>query len=197
MFFFFPAARSKPLYVERLFNSHQQRPCFVLFFFPQLRSDLQSLEPLVQTEETSAASSSSPPPISPACSLDSPVSPTSLTEADSTETSSVKPRRRSGRSRPRPISDYAQLVSRKHLIPEEAAEQYDEERTSDTLLHHVCGDNRNGVRSENCGMNGDVQRHRPISVIGAVDLFPSDSQLEEDCLPSVSFACFNVPCLLF
>lgn len=196
MFFFFPAARSKPLYIERLFNSHQQRPCF--FFLPQLRSDLQSLEPLVQTEETSAASRS-PPPISPACSLESPVSPTSPTEAaaDSTETSSVKPRRRSGRSRPRPISDYAQLVSRKHLIPEEAAEQYDEERTSDTLLHHVCGDNRNGVSSENCGMNGDVQRHRPISVIGAVDLFPADSELEEDCLPSVSFACFNFPYLLF
>ncbi|XP_037549895.1 spermatogenesis-associated protein 13 [Nematolebias whitei] len=116
----------------------------------------------------------------------SPVSPTSPTDAaaDSTETSSVKSRRRSGRPRPRPISDYAQLVSRKHLIPEEAAEQYDEERTSDTLLHNVCGDNRNGVSSENCSMNGDVQRHRPISVIGAVDLFPADSELEEDCLPS-------------
>lgn len=168
-----------------------------LFLPHQLRSDLQSLEPLVQTEDVSAASSS-PPPFSPARSSESPVSPTSPTEAaaDSTETSSVKSRRRSGRPRPRPISDYAQLVSRKHLIPEEAAEQYDKERTPDTL-HDVCGDDRNGTSSENCSMNGDVQRHRPISVIGAVDLFPADSELEDDCLPSVSFTCFNFPYILF
>ncbi|XP_013857712.1 spermatogenesis-associated protein 13 isoform X2 [Austrofundulus limnaeus] len=149
----------------------------------EVRSELQKLEPLLQTEETPAATSS-PPSISPTCSSESPVSPTSSTEADSTEASSVKPRRRSGRPRPRPISDYAQLVSRKHFIPEEVTEQFDEDRTSDTLLQKVCSDNRNGVAPENCNLNGDVQKHRRISVIGAVGLFPADAELEEDRPPS-------------
>ncbi|XP_017262064.1 uncharacterized protein spata13 isoform X1 [Kryptolebias marmoratus] len=151
-------------------------------FIPNLfRSNLQGQEPLLQSE--GSAATSSPPPVSPTCSLESPTSPTE-SAADSTETSSVRPRRRSGRPRPRPISDYAQLVSRKRLIPEEVAKQYDGERTSDTLLHEACSDNSNRVNPENCGMNGDVQRHRPVSVIGAVDLFPPDSELEEDRLPS-------------
>uniref|UniRef100_A0A1A7Y0E4 Spermatogenesis associated 13 n=1 Tax=Iconisemion striatum TaxID=60296 RepID=A0A1A7Y0E4_9TELE len=142
----------------------------------EVSSHVRGQNPLLQTEEVFAATSS--PPISPTCLPESPTSPTSPT--DTAETSSVKPRRRSGRQRPRPISDYAQLVSRKHLIPEEVAEQHDEERTS-----VLCRDRSdNGNNPEMCGMNGDAPRHRPVSVIEAVDLFPADVELKEDRLPS-------------
>ncbi|PWA17960.1 hypothetical protein CCH79_00004188, partial [Gambusia affinis] len=130
-----------------------------------VKSHLQEQESISRTEKVS----------------NSPVSPTPLTDgaAASTETASVKPRQRSGRPRPRPISDYAQLVSRKHCIPEEV-----EERTSDAQLQENCSSNGNGSNPDNCSLNGEVQRHRPVSVIGAVDLFATDTELKEDRLPS-------------
>ncbi|MEQ2217688.1 hypothetical protein XENOCAPTIV_019137 [Xenoophorus captivus] len=154
----------------------------------EVKSHLLEQGPLLQTEEVSTAASS-PPPDPSTCLSNTPASPTSPTDgaAASTETTSVKPRRRSGRPRPRPISDYAQLVSRKHCIPEEVAEPNYEERTSDTRLHVKCSSDGNGSSPENCSSNGDVQRHRPVSVIGDVDLFPADTELKEDRLPSVSF----------
>ncbi|KAM6900549.1 spermatogenesis-associated protein 13 [Xenentodon cancila] len=146
----------------------------------EVTSYRQEQKSLLQTEEYSPATSSTPS-VSPACLLESPVSPTSPTD---TETPSVKPRRRSGRPRPRPISDYAQLVSRKHSIPEEAAELLLEERTADALLHKDCSDHGNGNSPESSSMKGDVQKQRPISVAGAVvDLFPADADLKEDRLP--------------
>ncbi|XP_041823605.1 spermatogenesis-associated protein 13 isoform X2 [Melanotaenia boesemani] len=143
---------------------------------------LQRREALLQSEDISTATSSTPP-VSPTSLSDSPTSPTDAA-ASSTETPSVKPRQRSGRPRPRPISDYAQLVSRKHCIPEEVAELHNEERTTDTVQHKDSSGNNNGDTPENQSMNGDVQRQRPISVIGAVDLFPADAELKEDQLPS-------------
>ncbi|MEQ2235611.1 hypothetical protein ILYODFUR_004048 [Ilyodon furcidens] len=151
----------------------------------EVKSHLLEQGPLLQTEEVSTAASS-PPPDPSTCLSNTPASPTSPTDgaAASTETTLVKPRRRSGRPRPRPISDYAQLVSRKHCIPEEVAEPNYEERTSDTRLHVKCSSDGNGSSPENCNSNGDVQRHRPVSVIGDVDLFPADTELKEDRLPS-------------
>ncbi|XP_068437513.1 spermatogenesis-associated protein 13 [Clinocottus analis] len=139
-------------------------------------------EALLQTEEDSPTTSSTLP-ISPTCLSESP-------KDASTETSVVKPRRRSGRSRPRPISDYGQLVSRKHSIPEEVAELRAEERTAHPSLHKDCSGSDacgNGESPENCNINGDAQgtRQRPISVIGVVDLFSSDTEEKDDRLPSL------------
>ncbi|XP_019943070.2 spermatogenesis-associated protein 13 isoform X1 [Paralichthys olivaceus] len=157
----------------------------------QVKVTSEVREAFLNTVEMSPTTSSSTPPISPTSLSESPVSPASPTDAATmtTETSSVKPRRRAGRSRPRPISDYGQLISRKHPIPEEVAEMHAEERTENVSPHKDCSDDDmcvNRESPENCGMNGDVQcrRHRPVSVIGAGDLFPPDAEEREDRLPS-------------
>uniref|UniRef100_A0A669C9F7 Spermatogenesis associated 13 n=1 Tax=Oreochromis niloticus TaxID=8128 RepID=A0A669C9F7_ORENI len=148
------------------------------------------LQALLQTEELSPSTSSTPP-ISPSSASESPISPTSPTDeaTPTTETSSVKSRRKSGRPRPRPISDYGQLISRKHSIPEEVGELLSEERSANPLQRKDGTGNdayMNGESPESCSMNGDIQarRQRPISVIGPVDLFPPDAELKEDNLPS-------------
>ncbi|KAM9712630.1 uncharacterized protein spata13 isoform 1-T1 [Menidia menidia] len=133
--------------------------------------------------EDISPSNSSTPPVSPACPPESPASPTDAA-ASPTETPSVRPRRRSGRQRPRPISDYAQLVSRKHCIPEEVSEPHNEGRTADPLQLRDCSGNENGHSPESHSMNGDVQKQRPVSVIGAADMFPPDAELKEDRFPS-------------
>lgn len=141
---------------------------------------------LLQAEDVSPTTSSTPP-VSPTFLPDSPTSPTDAPQASSTEISAVKPRRRSGRPRPRPISDYGQLISRRPIIPEEVAELHAEERTAS--LHKDCsGDDAcgNGESPESCSMNGDVQarRQRPVSVIGVGDVFPPDAEEKDDRLPS-------------
>ncbi|XP_034025411.1 spermatogenesis-associated protein 13 [Thalassophryne amazonica] len=119
-----------------------------------------------------------------------PVSPTSLSHTDeSIETSAVKQRRRTGRPRPRPLSDYGQLASRKHFIPEEEAELRIEERTTDAALlkNFRCSDRCDHLESlENCSMNSDVQTRklRPVSVIGVVDTYAADAEEKDDSLPS-------------
>ncbi|XP_025766066.1 spermatogenesis-associated protein 13 isoform X2 [Oreochromis niloticus] len=156
----------------------------------EVTSDHQGREALLQTEELSPSTSSTPP-ISPSSASESPISPTSPTDeaTPTTETSSVKSRRKSGRPRPRPISDYGQLISRKHSIPEEVGELLSEERSANPLQRKDGTGNdayMNGESPESCSMNGDIQarRQRPISVIGPVDLFPPDAELKEDNLPS-------------
>ncbi|XP_027860897.1 uncharacterized protein spata13 isoform X1 [Xiphophorus couchianus] len=165
-------------------EASQQQPDFASI--PnEVKSHLQEQESILLTEKVPPAGSS-PPPDPPACLSNSPVLPTPPTDgaAASTETTSVKPRQRSGRPRPRPISDYAQLVSRKHCIPEEVTETNYEERTSDAQQQENCSSNGNGSNPDNCSLNGEVQRHRPVSVIGAVDLYATDTELKEDHLPS-------------
>lgn len=126
--------------------------------------------------------------VSPTHLSESPVSPTSSEDAasPSAETPSVKPRRRTVRPRPRPLSDYVQLVSRKHPIPEEAAELNHEERTADTLSQKGCSDFENESSPKSYSMSGGAQIQRRMSVAGAVDLFPADAQLKEEHLPPVS-----------
>lgn len=72
-----------------------------------------------------------------------------------------------------------------------------EERTANTSLTKDCSGNDscgNGDIPENCSINRDVQgmRQRPISVIGAVDLFSSDAEEKDDRLPSVSLYNLNL-----
>ncbi|XP_028288325.1 spermatogenesis-associated protein 13 isoform X2 [Parambassis ranga] len=153
----------------------------------EVTSDQQDQrDALLQTQEASPSTSSTPP-ISPTYIQESPTSPRDGATAP-TETSSVKPRRRNGRPRPRPISDYGQLISRKQSIPEEVAELHTEGRTASTLEHEDSANDLygNGQSSENCNANGNIQarKQRPISVIGAVDLFSPDAELKEDRLPS-------------
>ncbi|XP_047424160.1 spermatogenesis-associated protein 13 isoform X2 [Mugil cephalus] len=152
----------------------------------EVTSEEQGQEALLQREGASSATSSTPP-ISPTCLSESPVSPTSPTDAAtaSAEALPVKPRRRSGRPRPRPISDYGQLLSRKQPIPEEGAELQPEERTADKdgSDNDIFG---NGASPESCDMNGDIRGRgqRPVSVIGSEDLFPPDAELKDGRLPS-------------
>ncbi|XP_074549470.1 spermatogenesis-associated protein 13 isoform X1 [Halichoeres trimaculatus] len=174
--------------------SQQQEETEVNLTPNEMTGDKLESEVLPQSEEELPTASSTPraSPTSLSESSASPTSPTSPTDAspESSETSSVKPRRRSGRPRPRPISDYAQLVSRKHSIPEEVAELCSEERTANTLLHKDCSGNDingDGESPESSGAsNGDIQgcRQRPISVIGVGDMFSSDDQEKGGRLPS-------------
>ncbi|XP_036934619.1 spermatogenesis-associated protein 13 isoform X2 [Acanthopagrus latus] len=154
----------------------------------EVTSDKQGQEALFQTEDVSPIASSTPP-ISPTGLSESSTSPTDPSPTSSTQESAIKPRRRSGRPRPRPISDYGQLLSRKHSIPEEARELRAEERTANASLHKdSSGDDMcaSGESPESCNMNGDFQglRHRPISVIGVGDLFPPDAEEKDERLPS-------------
>ncbi|XP_026147529.1 spermatogenesis-associated protein 13 isoform X2 [Mastacembelus armatus] len=152
----------------------------------EVTSEQQGGEALLETEEISpTTSNSSTPPVPPARLLESPTDAT----AAFTETSSIKPRQRTGHPRPRPISDYGQLISRKHSIPLEETEVQAEERTENTPLYNTCSDNDtygNGQSPKNCSMNGDVQgrRQRPISVIGVLDFFPPEVEEKDEFQPS-------------
>lgn len=154
-----------------------------------MASNQQVKEELL-TEDVSETTASTPP-VSPTCPSESPTSPLDVTPPSSTETSAVKPRRRGGRPRPRPISDYGQLISRKHSIPEEVVQQHAKERTPNACLHKDCiGDDscENGESPEGSCVNGDIQnrRQRPVSVIGGVDLLTSNAEEKDDPLSSVS-----------
>lgn len=205
---FFPVDIMFTIVVHHRLETKGKSVSVLLFSFQvfpfelQVKSDPRGQEVLLQTEELSPSTSSTPP-----------VSPSSLSEAGRSSTSSptddtsdstevVKPRRRSGRPRPRPISDYGHLISRKHSIPEEVGELLSEERTANALLHKNGTRNdafMNGESPESCSMNGDIQamRQRPVSVIGPVDLFPPDADLKEDSLPSVSCFRFYPLCAIF
>lgn len=159
--------------------------------FPQETSEEQGGEAL-ETDQGSSASSNSTPPISPSCLSESPTSPTDGATIF-TKTSSVKPRRRSGRPRPRPMSDYGQLISRKHSIPEEVAELHNEERTHNMPSHKEYS-NKDAYGNVQTCSNGNVKgvRQRPISVIGGMDLLPPDSEEKDDCLPTVSIYSYRI-----
>ncbi|XP_073344287.1 spermatogenesis-associated protein 13 isoform X1 [Pagrus major] len=168
--------------------SQQQEQTEVTMLPNEVTSDQQGQEAVLQTEDASPTASSTPP-ISPTGLSESSTSPTDASPTSSTQEPAVKPRRRSGRPRPRPISDYGQLISRKHSIPEEVRELRAEDRTGNASLHKdSSGDDMcaSGESPESCNVNGDFQglRYRPISVIGVVDLFPPDAEEKDDRLPS-------------
>ncbi|XP_014015021.2 uncharacterized protein spata13 isoform X2 [Salmo salar] len=145
--------------------------------------DEQGREALLGGEETPPPSATSTPSLTPTCPPESPTSSMSPTKIGSTETStSFIPRQRAGRSRPRPISDYAQLVARKYTIPEEETELHPKERTKNGTPCQDCksnGGSQDSDSPENYNMNGDLQcrRRRPMSVIGG-------AEEREDRLPS-------------
>nr|XP_057915797.1 spermatogenesis-associated protein 13 isoform X2 [Doryrhamphus excisus] len=145
----------------------------------QRPSKVASEEELQRAEGVATAPSGSTPPLSPVFLPESPLD----------SASSVRARRRSGRPRPRPISDYGQLLSRRHCIPEEVAELNPDARTANASLPKECS--RNGVLGSResvgmCGMNGNVpgRQQRPVSVMGVEDLFSPDTDGSEDHLPS-------------
>ncbi|KAG7487314.1 hypothetical protein MATL_G00021770 [Megalops atlanticus] len=115
-----------------------------------------------------------PTPGTPTAAADPPVSP-----AD-------PPRRRGGRARPRPLSDYGQLASRKFSIPEEEVGHQREEPNGPAQTD--CGANgRPGSGQEDCSSGGRLcgpslqphhRKRRPSSVIGGVDLYPSSAAEE-------------------
>ncbi|XP_034145290.1 uncharacterized protein spata13 [Esox lucius] len=151
---------------------------------PEGISDKQGSEALLGVTESPPPSASGSPPLSPTCSPDSPTSPVATGA-----TESVTPRQRAGRSRPRPISDYAQLVARKYAIPEEEAELLPEERTTNgSPLQDYKNKGGRGDKDspENPFVNGDLQgqRRRPVSVIGTVSLYSCGAEDSEDRLPS-------------
>uniref|UniRef100_W5L442 Spermatogenesis associated 13 n=1 Tax=Astyanax mexicanus TaxID=7994 RepID=W5L442_ASTMX len=129
------------------------------------------------------------PPVTPNCSPKSPMAttPTSSASGGDTPTSSV-PRRRAGRSRPRPISDYGQLICRNYSIPEEEVEPLGEKMDYTSQMDYNSNGGYTDMDSqENGHVNGHVDNksRRPISVIGGVSLFGSPTEKEdEDNLPS-------------
>uniref|UniRef100_A0A8C7H3Z0 Spermatogenesis associated 13 n=1 Tax=Oncorhynchus kisutch TaxID=8019 RepID=A0A8C7H3Z0_ONCKI len=143
----------------------------------------QGREALLGGEETPPPSATSTPSLTPTWPPESPTSPMSPTKIGSTETStSFIPRQRAGRSRPRPISDYAQLVARKYAIPEEETELHPKERTTNGTLYQDGKSNGGSQDSDSTGnynMNGDLpcRRRQPMSVIGG-------AEEREDRLPS-------------
>ncbi|XP_037136089.1 spermatogenesis-associated protein 13 isoform X1 [Syngnathus acus] len=114
----------------------------------------------------------------------SPASPVFLPDSPASEAPAIKSRRQSGRPRPRPISDYGQLLSRRHCIPEEAADLNPDERTRS--LHPECLGNGVCDSGEECGVSANIlgrrQQQRPVSVMGVEDLYSPDA--DEECIPS-------------
>lgn len=148
---------------------------------------------LLEAEAVSPASSTTPSGSS-TC-VSEPASPADGAQTSSSETVWVKPRQR-GRRRPRPISDYGQLISRSHSIPEKATEQHAKYRTADDLLEKDCPDGfcGNHENPDGSSINGDVQsrRLRPLSVIGGVDGYPPSAEDKDERLSSVSYNSHSV-----
>ncbi|TRY58820.1 hypothetical protein DNTS_022330 [Danionella cerebrum] len=99
----------------------------------------------------------------------------------------VVTRKKSGRSRPRPVSDYGHLARSKFCIPEEGREledvdySYQKEISSDSFLES------NGLENGHVDSETEGRKRRPISVIGGVDLFSSPSpepKEDTESLPS-------------
>ncbi|KAG7273920.1 hypothetical protein CRUP_011056 [Coryphaenoides rupestris] len=126
------------------------------------------------------SSSSISQPSSPADLSESPTSLVGDTSADSTTTPNpVHPRRRA--TRPRPISDYGQLVSRRYPIPEEGAELSPSNwsREGPRRQYSADGCGYEGAGSPDCSS----PKQRPVSVIGMVEGLPSPDE-KEARLPS-------------
>ena len=159
---------------------------FVPPFALQATSDQNVQEALLQAE-----AGSSTPPLSPVSSTESSSSPGEASTSSTESTPSANPRRRAGRARPRPISAYGQLVSRKCPIPEEEAELHPDERTTNgtSCRDHNSNDScANGDGPDSRSINGDLQsrKQRPVSVIGGEELFSSPgTEDKEPRLPSV------------
>ncbi|XP_052398850.1 spermatogenesis-associated protein 13 isoform X1 [Carassius gibelio] len=136
----------------------------------------------LKSDEISAAAAS---PVTNTCSSESPlVTPTTPISPPFTSDSPdfVVARKRAGRSKPRPVSDYGQLASSKYCIPEE-------NRESETMDYTSQKDyNTNGSYTEsNRPENGQTEsrKRRPISDIGGVDLFSSPTAEQKDDIESL------------
>ncbi|XP_060718324.1 spermatogenesis-associated protein 13 isoform X1 [Tachysurus vachellii] len=123
------------------------------------------------------------PPVTPTCASASPLVTAPTSPASSCDTPIVSvPRRRTNRNRPRPISDYGQLICRKYAVPKEEVElQGDAQEERNATDAHAELHNQE-TSCENGHM--DSRRRRPISVIGGVDLFASPDEKEDADLPT-------------
>ncbi|XP_073686544.1 spermatogenesis-associated protein 13 [Garra rufa] len=146
-----------------------------------LEASSEIAKAFLRSDGTSATAASS---VTNTCSSESPlVTPTTPISPPfaSDSPTSVEPRKRTGRCRPRPVSDYGHLASSKYCIPEE-------DRESDTMDYTSQKDyNTNGSYIESSRPeNGHVctqtesRKRRPISVIGGVDLFSSPTAEQKD-----------------
>ena len=109
-------------------------------------------------------------------------------EEERTEAQRI-PRRRLGsgrRSRPRPLSDYGQLVARSLSIPEDAIAvdpQKEDTADSDHQPSVAPTDPEDQTPAGGCPRGGP--RRRPISVIGGVSFYGSSQTEGETLLPQV------------
>ncbi|XP_053530853.1 uncharacterized protein spata13 isoform X2 [Ictalurus punctatus] len=124
------------------------------------------------------------PPVTPTSAAEWPLVTTPSSPASSCDTpDSSVPRRRAARNKPRPISDYGQLMCRKYAVPMEEVELQDDAQEG-------CNANESHAADfhiqENSCLNGHTEsrRRRPTSVIGGVDLFASPDEKEDAGLPS-------------
>lgn len=157
------------------------------FLWSQESSDQEVKKALLEAEDVSSTASSTPAG-SPTC-VSEPPSPANEAQTPPAGTAPVKPRQRGGRQRPRPISDYGQLISRTHSIPEEVGEHHTKDRTAEGLPQKDCNNGGTCENQENPVINRDAQsrRHRPLSAIGGVDAYPSNAEDKDEHLSSVSF----------
>ncbi|KAL1248643.1 hypothetical protein QQF64_021961, partial [Cirrhinus molitorella] len=146
-----------------------------------LETSSDTTKALLKSDVIASAAAS---PVTNTCSSESPLStPTTPISPPfaSDPPAFVVPRKRAGRCRPRPVSDYGQLASSKYCIPEE-------DRESETMDYTSQKDyNTNGSCMEsNRPENGHVctqsesRKRRPVSVIGGVDLFSSPTAEQKD-----------------
>ncbi|XP_072306903.1 spermatogenesis-associated protein 13 isoform X2 [Eucyclogobius newberryi] len=139
----------------------------------EVTSEQPGGETLLQAEESSPAPSSTPS-VSPMSLSDSPTSPTA-------DTSSVQRRKRGRNPRLRPFSDYGQ-ISQKQCIPEELLCERANGTLPDSNGRNVC---EAGESTEDCSVDSDtpLQRPRPISVIGVLDVFDAEEKGDQPPSP--------------
>lgn len=149
-----------------------------------MTSSLEVKESLLPGEDVPPLAASSPP-LSPTSRSESPTSPldATLSPPSSAESSALRPRRRGARPRPRPISDYGQLLCRKHSVPEEAVQQ--RAAAERTRSGDCAGESGEGEADGCSNDDADSRKLRPVSVIGGVDLLTADAAEKDGRLPSV------------
>ncbi|XP_021329453.1 spermatogenesis-associated protein 13 isoform X1 [Danio rerio] len=151
-------------------------------------SDNRITRAFLKSDEASTPAAS---PITNSCCSESPLgTPTTPNSPAfvSASPTSVVPRKRAGRSKPRPVSDYGQLASSKFCILEEDRELENMDYTSqkDYISN---GSYIESSRPENghvCTQK-ESRKRRPISVIGGVDLYssqPAEQKDDTESLPS-------------
>nr|XP_055038669.1 spermatogenesis-associated protein 13 isoform X1 [Misgurnus anguillicaudatus] len=147
-----------------------------------LEASSEVLKALLKTDDDKSTPAS---PVRTPCAAESPSATTPTTPnppayACGTPTT-VVPRKRAGRSRPRPVSDYGHLGRSKFCIPEDK-----ETETMDYTSQKDCSSNgsytENGIQENGdvCSTQSQSRKRHPCSVIEGMDLYSSKAGEQKD-----------------